>query len=318
MKTTRLGLPTVFLALALILTAGARGLAAEEIELLDGTILQGEIRGVQPTKIVVETLPGKTTLEIPLTYLSPLQQYRAKTWRLKPGDLSPNDPNIRMQLAKWCFEHRKYDARLLEKAELEFRRAEELGGDDFKEQVIAYLDQNGIKVDEHGKWMSEAEYAKKMGWVKDPDSGQWMTPEALKAKQALEEKELKTKVLVPNPNDYSRVSLPILAANRSMYFDRNKKDKFRKVRFWGHFLFAREEFKTVQAEGPLAVSKDKYVRVFTGAEDATELFVNRKKHDGKVAKKLKLLKPGDRVQVYGRVYITERGFLILVDDIIAW
>jgi hypothetical protein len=145
-----------------------------------------------------------------------------------------------------------------------------------------------------------------------------MDPEELKKKQAREERELKTKWLLKNTADFNHVDLLTLAANRSVYYDRDKNDKFRRVRFWGRFAFFEEEFGKVRAEGGLSLAKEKYIRLFTQFQDCGGLFVDRKAHNGRLAKKLNLFKSGDRLQVFGRVFITEDGFIILVDDLVAW
>ncbi len=76
------GLP--FLVLA-ALAAHSGTLHAEEFELLDGSTIVGSYRSVTAEKIVLESQDG-ATLEIPLNFLTPYQQFKVRQWRLKPED----------------------------------------------------------------------------------------------------------------------------------------------------------------------------------------------------------------------------------------
>ncbi|MHC5039031.1 MAG: hypothetical protein ACYTHM_17115 [Planctomycetota bacterium] len=305
------------LVLGIVIGLGAPTYAADQIELLDGTMILGDVHKVQAMKVVIKTRPEGSLLEIPLKYLAPMQQYKIRLLRLKPGDLDPQDHNIRIQLGKWCFEHNEWDNRLLEEAKTQFKLAEEYGGQDAKEIITAYLETHNIKVDQKGNWVSAEAWHKAQGHVRDPQTGKWMTKEEWEKIQAQEAKELKTKLLVANKNDYQRVCLPILTASRSVYADRDKQDKYRKVRFWSHFLFTDPQFGRTQAEALGTLGADKYVRILLAHEDCPEVYVEKKKYDGKVLKKLGLFRQGDRILVFGWVYLTENGFLILVDDIIS-
>lgn len=313
MKTAK----RLLFGLLLTVLLASEAAAQEEIELLDGTTVKGTIRKVQADLLVLEEQPSGALLEIPLYFLSPHQQYQARKWRLKPGDLDPADPAVRFDLGRWAFEHKAWDDRLEAAAKAEFAQAEERGGAVMGGKIREYLERHGIHVTEKGDWVSAEDWHRARGDVWDEETQQWYTKEEWEEKMRQLEKDLKTKLLVQNPHDYTLTTMTHIDSTRRDFIEMDKNDKGRKVRFWAKYEFADKGFGKLSIPNAGMLSDDKFVRVVLQDEDLSRGFIDLKKADGLVARKLDLLKPGDRVHVFGRVFVDEEGFVILLDDLVG-
>gem|GEM_PF-3499541 len=317
---TTFPLRLLMIAAAIVMLFPGTLKAQEEIELLDGTKLHGKIRSIQDGTLVMETGPEGSVVEVPFKALSPYQQYKARTWRLREGDLDPNDPAVRLNLGKWSFEHRAFDGRLEDAAKNQFQRAEQLGGEEMKETIKQYLLEHDIMVNDKGEWVSAEQYWIDKGYVKDPETGEWVSPAEMKRREEERSKQLKTRPLIPveRRDDYKRVFIPILDASLADYSkDLYTDERFRKIRFFARFLEADTDFaEKVQPEGEALLTSEKHMKLFLLDEDVHEVFAGNRKHGGKLVKKIALFKEGERVQVFGQVYLTKDGFAILVDDLV--
>ncbi|MHC4601123.1 MAG: hypothetical protein ACYS47_19180, partial [Planctomycetota bacterium] len=155
------------------------------------------------------------------------------------------------------------------------------------------------------------------GHVWDPVRKKWLTKEEKARLDAEADRELKKQSLLPDTTAYRRVFLDILANHLSVFADRDKKDKYRKVRFWSGFLTVEKEFPKVAAQTLQPLSSDRFVRLIVTHEDSPDLYIEKKQYDGKVVKKAGLMARGEILQVFGRIYLTDKGFIIVVDDLLG-
>lgn len=295
------------LAIALALSGGAW--AQEEIELLDGSKIQGSIEKVEGGRIVITTRPEGSRLDIPLTYLSPYQQYRARVWGQKETDWTAH-----ATLADWCLRHfnmgggdkEGLDPRLKQAAQTEFEQARQGGGpEDTLKEIAA---RHGFLLKD-GKIVTPSE----AGLVWDEAQQRWISPEEkakLDAERAAElSKDLKKRKLIGNWDTYPRAFLPYIGSMRTYY------KKFPKIRFWAKLEAKGVTFGSAVKTDAGPVDEAKYVRLILRDEDTAVAFVDKSNKD--LLQKIDAIQRGERVQVCGQVVNTEGGFVVLVADLVV-
>ena len=286
-----------------VLGLAAAAYAEEDIVLIDGSVLKGNIDRVEADKIVVRDSASGALLEIPMRYLSPFQQYRARSWNVKPEDMTPETHKQRLN---WCLDLARYDVRLTAAAEAEARMALSKGVD--KAEIDRIIGPFGYMINDKGEMKSPEQ----MGLVWDDVEKEWVKPEVLderqKARKSAMAADLKKKLIIGNPMTYDRVS-PLAINEARADFPK------RKVRFWGSFQGRREGFGFVKLMGGTTVAEEKYVGIVLRGEDFAYAFVE--KANRKVLDKLDVIQRGERIQVFGTVALTEAGFVLLLDDLIS-
>jgi len=299
---------TWILACAVLLLAGEAARAQDEIELLDGSKIQGTIEKVEAGKIVILSRPGNSRLDIPLTYLAPYQQYKVRAGQFK---LEERDWTYHATLADWCLKHywlenAELDPRLRQAADAEFKQARQKGA---PEATLAEMaDRHGLLFDKDGNLKTPLE----MGLRKTPE-GKWVTEEEWKkleeARAAEETKDLKKRWLIGNYKDYLRAFLP--------YVESMRKDYHKKcIRFRSRIAAKGANFAPPVKCDIGTITEDKYLRLILTDEDAPFAFVDKNKK--KLLEKLDVIQRGERVQVCAQVFaLAEGGFVVLVDDLIV-
>ena len=156
------------LALALLLVS----VAADEVELTDGTIIQGKVRDLGDS-IRVEKPLGSVTYPKFMVRRIEYRKTPGETYREKRDALEKDDLEGRLALARWCISNK-----LVEEALAEYRNVLEREPD-HEEARAALGFQRHL-----GKWKTEEEINRARGWVRH--GGTWMTPEERDLEVALE------------------------------------------------------------------------------------------------------------------------------------
>jgi hypothetical protein len=150
------------LALPLVLVM-ARGLAADEIHLVGGGVISGEIVERTDTRIVIETGPGRVTL--PMSRVARVQEGRSilADWKDRLRAVRPDDAEAYVALARWAS-----DRNLETQAREAYERA--LAADPAHAAANAALGRQNVD----GRWMSAEDAHRARGLV--PYEGRWVTP----------------------------------------------------------------------------------------------------------------------------------------------
>lgn len=165
---------------ALLLLASVA--AADEVELVDGTKIEGKVTDLGDS---IKITKGGASITYPksavkkITYRKTAEElYAEKTKELKDDDLDG-----RVALAKWCLENK-----LSREAKAEWQKVVAIDPDhEEARSALGFAKYNG-------KWMTDDEIKTAQGLVKH--KGKWMTPEERDLELALEEQKETDKKLL--------------------------------------------------------------------------------------------------------------------------
>jgi hypothetical protein len=301
--------PAIALAvfLAVLLVTGLTAWA-ENLELIDGTVVRCAIQEVRDSVVIVDAKPGNLRLTIPRKYLSLFQDYRLKVWRLKEDDLDPKDPNVQFKYGQWCLDRYDYDERLLEKAKEHLDLARKLDpsrADDIRLLIETHGFNENPK-DLSKPWVSEEEKNILEGKVKDAETGKWHTKKQMEEIKKERERNIKIRFLAgTKPGSFAFATPAIILGDLAGY---NEK----RVRVWGRIVDVKKVFHPTTAGG-VKFAPPKYLRVLL--EGCPSVYFNISRSN--LGKKLPHFVPGDRVVVYGIVRIGATWFAIDGVDIVV-
>lgn len=300
----------MLLSLALLCVLSVSAAAGEELELIDGTTIPCIIEEVKQDVVKVKAKPGDLMLTVPRKYLSVYQDYELRMWRLRSKDgPDAKDASVQMDYGQWCLERHEQDARLLDRAKHHLDEAKKLDSG-LAEDIRLLLETRGYyenPQDASRPWVTEDEWHRLQGHVKDPETGNWYTKEKMKEIEQERERNIKVRLLGSTKTvEYAFATAGLI---RGSLADYNEK----KVHLWGRVVEVRKEFAP-ETLGGVKFAPPKYVRVLLEAQDCPSVYFPLTRPD--LEKKVMRFKPGDRVVVYGVVRIGASWFALDAVDIV--
>ncbi len=303
---------TAFLALltaSAFLASVAEPAFSDEIELIDGSVIQVAVQEVQQLIVVVVSKPGDLTLHIPRKYLSPMQNYKLNVWRLQKNDLNPADPEVQLEYGRWCLENAIYDERLIEKAKFHMDEARKLNPEMAGriEQLIALKGFREHPSDPSKGWVSEDDWHKIQGHTWDAELQKWLTKEEKETRDKEREKDMKIRLLPgTKPEEFIFTTPDLIRGCLSDYGEK-------KVRLWGRIVAIQKTFPAETA-ARVKFEESKYLKVSITGDDCAAIYFDLRKPD--VKKKIEGFNAGERVVIYGQVKAEGMRFAVEGLDII--
>ncbi len=296
-------------AAAALLSLFAADAFPDELELIDGTVVQVSVQEVHEVVIVVLSKPGDILLHIPRKCLTPMQNYKLNLWRLKKDDRDPEDAEVQFEYGKWCLDFVDYDSRLLEKAKYHLDAAKKINPETALriEQLLINRNLREHPTDPSKGWVTDEEFHKLKGDIWDDETREWISPEEKANRDKEREKDLKNRLLPgTKPEEFIFAVPDAVRGSLSDFIDK-------KVKIWGRVVAVLKSYPDENA-AKTKFDQSRYWKVLLSGDDCSSVYFDYRKPE--IKKKLETFAQGDRVIVYGQVRVEGIRFVLEGADIV--